>query len=273
MSLDPTSFRARYGPRALILGGSEGIGRAFAETLAAAGLDLVLIARRPAPLAQAAAALAATHPVRIRTRALDLSAADAADAVSELARNAEIGLLVCNAGATHGAARFLDQPPAHALALTRLNCLTPLAALHGALGSMRARGRGGAIVVSSLSGLGGSGYLATYAAAKSFLITLCEGLNWELAPAGVDVLCAVAGLTDTPAMRASGLSYAAAEAAGFTALDAASVARGALEALGRTSVWYAGGAAGAAALRALPREQLTLAMTQAAATLYNLPAR
>jgi uncharacterized protein len=273
MNLSPESFRARYGPTALILGGSEGIGREFATQLAAAGLELVLIARRPGPLAQAAAELTAAYGVRVTTCGLDLTSAAAGAALSRLLEQHETGLVVCNAGATHGVGLFLERPLEHALALTRLNCLTPLSCLHPALAHMRARGRGGAIVMSSMSGLGGSGYLATYAAAKAFVIALCEGLHWELAPAGVDVLCAVAGLTDTPAMRASGLSYPAAAAAGFVAMDAAQVARGALAALGHASVWYAVGAEAAAGLRALPREQLMLAMTQAAAALYNLPPR
>ncbi|HTC16249.1 MAG TPA: SDR family NAD(P)-dependent oxidoreductase [Steroidobacteraceae bacterium] len=273
MSVATQTFRARYGPSALILGGSEGIGRAFAAQLAARGLDLLLIARRSEALQQAAAELQAAHGVRVSTLALDLSAGGAGARARELTAAHEIGLLICNAGATHGAGQFLDEPLEQALALAQLNCLTTLGFAHAALGAMRARGRGGMIAMSSMSGLGGSGYIAAYAAAKSFLMTLCEGLHAELAPAGVDVLCAVAGLTDTPAMRRSGLSFSAAAAAGFAAMDAAAVARGALEQLGRAALWYAPGDAAAQALRALPRAVVTESMTQAAAALYNLPRR
>jgi len=269
MSEQAQDFRARYGPTALVLGGSEGIGRAFAGQFAARGLDLVLIARRAGPLEAAAREIRAAHRVAVTIHAHDLAAPESAALAADVLAAHEVGLLVCNAGATHGAGAFVDEPLAKALALARLNCLAPLAFAHPALARMRARGHGGLIVVSSMSGLGGSGLIATYAAAKAFEIALCEGLDRELAPLGVDVLCAVAGLTDTPAMRRSGLSYAAAAAAGFVAMSAEDVARGALEQLGHAALWYAPGAAAAAALRAMSREQLTESMTQATAALYN----
>jgi short-subunit dehydrogenase len=45
---------ARYGPRAVIAGGCEGEGAEFAHQLAAAGINLVLIARKPEPLERTA---------------------------------------------------------------------------------------------------------------------------------------------------------------------------------------------------------------------------
>ena len=264
-------FRDRYGPTALVLGGSEGIGRELAGQLAALGLDLVLVARRMGPLEAAAQDIRAAHGVRVVTESMDLAAADVQGVAERLLAAHEVGLVVCNAGATHGVGRFVDEPLAKALALARLNCLTPLTFAHPALVAMRARGRGGLIIVSSMSGLAGSALIATYAAGKAFEIALCEGLHAELASAGVDVLCAVAGLTDTPAMRRSGLSFTAAAAAGFVAMSAAEVARGALEQLGRRPVWYAPGDAAAAAMRALTREQLAESMTRSTAGLYDFP--
>jgi uncharacterized protein len=268
--LDPKDFARNYGPTALVLGGSEGIGREFAVALAAAGLDLLLVARHAVSLADSAAHIRAAHAVTVTTYVRDLTAPGLESFAAELLEAHDVGLVICNAGATHGVAPFLAEPLEKALALVRLNCLAPLTFAHRSLTRRRGR-RAGLILVSSMSGLCGSGLLATYAASKAFQISLCEGLSWELAREGLDVLCAVAGLTDTPAMRRSGLSFAAAAAQGYIAMSAAQVAQGALAALGRTAVWYAVGEAAVDAMRALPRAQLTRVMSDASAALYPLP--
>jgi hypothetical protein len=46
MAFHPSAFLSSYGPWAVITGGSDGLGAEFASQIAAAGLDLVLIARR-----------------------------------------------------------------------------------------------------------------------------------------------------------------------------------------------------------------------------------
>ena len=56
--MEDAAFAARYGPCALIAGASEGTGASFARQLAAKGLNLILIARRTAPLEQLALEIA-----------------------------------------------------------------------------------------------------------------------------------------------------------------------------------------------------------------------
>ncbi len=85
------------GKRVLITGGSKGIGRASAEVLADEGCDLILVARDPDALDQAAGALRSRRQVNVRTIPADLSQ-DAM--VQQVAREAgEIDILVNNAGA------------------------------------------------------------------------------------------------------------------------------------------------------------------------------
>ena len=93
---------SRYGPWALIAGGSEGVGAAFAQQLGAAGINLVLVARSPGPLEEAAAAARALG-VEVRTVSVDLLKADSVDQVRRTTDGLDVGLLVFNAGAnTYG---------------------------------------------------------------------------------------------------------------------------------------------------------------------------
>jgi len=260
---------ARYGPWALIAGGSDGIGEAFARRLAAAGINLVLVARRSDVLAAAASALEAEHGVEVRTLALDLTAEGLEAAVAAVVADLEVGLLVYNAGAVHGAATFLDRSPAEARHLVDLNCTGPVVLAHLLGRPMRERHRGGMIFMTSMSALSGAAYVATYAATKSFDLVLAEGLWHELRPEGVDVLAVVAGATDTPAMRASiegfGQTMALAEPD--------DVAAAALAALGRGPVCVpdAANAEAAAYLRANDRVEIINMMSQATAAMYDLP--
>ena len=98
--------RARIWPSTdrspLVLGGSEGIGREFAAELAGAGLDLVLVARGGAALEAAAVEIRAQHKVAVTTLTQDLAVADLAPFIEQIVGAHDVGLVVCNAGATHG---------------------------------------------------------------------------------------------------------------------------------------------------------------------------
>jgi short-subunit dehydrogenase len=63
---------------------------------------------------------------------------------------------------------------------------------------MVGRGRGGIVLMSSMSGNVGSAQLAMYAASKAFALVLGDALWIELAPQGVDVLVVQPGSTRTP---------------------------------------------------------------------------
>lgn len=266
--MSATAFAERYGPRALVLGGSEGIGAAFADGLAAGGLDLTLVARRTAPLEAQADRLRAAHGVNVDVAAVDLAAPDIEHTAVTLMERHEYGLLVYNAGAAHGAGLFTERALAGELALVRLNCIATVAFVHQALVRMRQRRKGGVILVSSMAGLAGSGFLATYAAAKSFEIVLAEGLHWEHADMNIDVMCAIAAMTDTPAMRNSGMKFDAIP--GLTAMDSEEVAEGALAHLGHGPVWCAAGQTALDQARTEDRTRLIEAVSGMGAALFGL---
>lgn len=212
-----------YGRWAVVAGASEGLGRAFAEALAAAGHDLVLLARREELLEQVAEAIRSAHGVEVETAVVDLARPGLAETLAPLVER-EVGVLVYNAAyAPIGV--FLEQPLERLEQVVDVNVRGALTAVHVFAPSMKARGRGGIVLMASLAGLQGTPRLATYAATKAFTIALGEALWHELAP--VDVTVSIAGAVRTP-----GYEGAAREEAPGT-LDAAEVARQSLEALGR----------------------------------------
>jgi hypothetical protein len=192
------AFAEKYGPWALVAGASEGIGAAFATALAQRGVNLILVARRPEPLA----ALAAQLPVQTVQVVADLSTRDGLDTVFTAAQGVPVGLLVCNA-AYAPVSPFLELSPSRLETLLDLNCRAPLLLTRRFVADMVDRGSGGVIVMSSLAGMQGSPGLAGYAASKAFGAVLAESLWAELRGTGVDVLACVAGAVSTPGYHES----------------------------------------------------------------------
>jgi short-subunit dehydrogenase len=244
----PLVDRTRYGPWAVIAGGSEGVGAAMAELLADAGLHLVLVARRVEPL-EATAGACRAHGVEVRTLPLDLTASDAAARLLQATADVEVGLLVYNAGANTHSEEFLDGDLGAFQHVIDLNITTPLALVHHYGARMRTRGRGGILLVGSLAGYAGSVRHSVYGGVKAFGRTFVESLWVELRDSGVDVLELVLGVTRTPAMERVGLNF---DVPGMLVAEPADVAREGLAALPHGPVHVAGGNGETAARRSDP---------------------
>ena len=191
------NFTDKYGSTALIAGASEGIGAAFADSLAAEGFNLVLIARRAEPLQRLAAMISDRYKVRVTCLESDLSDEDAAEKVIESLNGQEVDFLVYNAALSH-IGPFLASPSQSHEQAARLNMITPTKLVHHFGGKMIERGRGAMVLMSSMAGFQGSGFLATYAATKAFSRILAESLWYEWKDNGVDIIACCAGATATP---------------------------------------------------------------------------
>lgn len=273
MPLSDQAYQQQYGPWALIAGASEGIGLAFADQLAAKGINLVLLSRSAVKLKDAAAILADKYDIEIKVVAADLTDENCLDTIRLQTDDVEIGMLIYNAGAVHGAELFHDEPIEKPLGLVNLNCRGPVLLAHHFGQGMRERKRGGMIFLSSLAALAGGSYIATYSATKAFDIIFPQSLWHELAPYNVNVLCLIAGATRTPAMASSGLDLSEQKEGGPAIMESADVATEGLSQITNGPVWIAGegNRATAEMLAAVPRKDLVEGMSMATADLYGKP--
>jgi short-subunit dehydrogenase len=197
-----TGFVERYGPWAVVAGASEGIGASFSKKLAARGINVVLVARRAAPLEELAAELRQQHGVEVKVQPLDLGSPDVAAEMSAATGDLDIGLMIYNAAYSPIGA-FLDIDVDEHFKAIDVNIHGPLRLSHHFGRRLVERGRGGIILMSSMSGFQGTAMIASYAASKAYDMVLAEGLWYELRRHGVDVLGCVAGATLTPSYESS----------------------------------------------------------------------
>lgn len=197
-------FKDRYGPVALVTGASSGIGKAFAEALAAMGLDLVLVARRLERLEELAATLRSEHGVQVKTCRIDLAEPTATQQMLEVTGPLDVGLVVSNAGFGMKGEHAANDP--HAMAdMLMVNCNVPMQLSHGFVSRLRRRGKGGIIFTSSIEGLMGCPYSTAYSSSKALVNALGEGLWAELHPEGIDVLTLCPGATESEAAAKQGI--------------------------------------------------------------------
>ena len=191
------TFKQKYGNTALVAGASEGMGAAFAHALAARGLDLVLIARRKEPLAVTADAIREKYAVEVQTVICDLALAEAWQQIVAAVGDKQVDFLVYNAALSYIGPYLATGLSTHQN-IAAVNMHGPMAFAHYFGGKMVERGKGGVVLMSSIAGFQGSGYLATYAATKAFNRVFAEGLWYEWKNKGVDVIACCAGATATP---------------------------------------------------------------------------
>ena len=190
-------LKKKYGPLAIIAGASEGMGAAFARALAAQGMNLIIVARRKKNLEALAEELIQKHHIEVETFSCDLSLPDATEQIKLLTTGRLINFMVYNAALSY-IGPFQDNPVTEHLRIAAVNMLTPIGLIHHFGNQMLKQGRGGIVLMSSLAGFQGSGFLATYAATKAFNRILAESLWYEWKSKGVDVIACCAGATATP---------------------------------------------------------------------------
>jgi short-subunit dehydrogenase len=190
-------LKKKYGNTALVAGSSEGLGAAYCHALAAEGFELVMIARGKEKLEAQAAEIRIKYKVKVTAIAADLADPDIIGIIQAQIGALNIDMLVYDAGMPY-IGPFTDAPLAKHLAIASVNMLGPLRLSYHFGSSMVERRRGAVILMTSISGFQGAGFLTTYSSTKAFNRQLAESLWYEWKDKGVDVIACCGGTIATP---------------------------------------------------------------------------
>jgi short-subunit dehydrogenase len=191
-------LQRKYGPTAVVIGASEGLGAAWADLLCSNGLEVVTIARRSAELEERKRELENKYQCKVSTVTLDLASDDVTSTMQSVFDTHSIGLVIYNA-AVFGMGKFTSSLDRQLTGIrVNVESLTRTVHAFATAKAMADRKSSGLIIMSSTLGDTGAAYVATYGATKAYNTILAQGLASEWKSNGLDVLACVAGPISTP---------------------------------------------------------------------------
>jgi short-subunit dehydrogenase len=227
----------KYGPWVLIAGAAEGIGEGFSNILAGMGFNLIMVDQNASTLNTKALSLLQNFPIEIKQMHLDLTDLSAVDRCMKMADETDCRLVVYVAAYSR-VKRFTDLNTNDLDTFIDLNCRALLHLVHQFSKRLISRKKtGGIVLISSLAGLIGPKYVATYAATKSFSIRLAEALSGEFREHGIDIIAGAIGTVMTPTYRQSNPSF---EKMKPPMMESEAVAKQILTNLGRKTIYIPG---------------------------------
>ena len=192
-------------PLAVVTGASSGIGKAYADRLAAQDHALLLVARRQDRLTEVAADLASRYGVPVDTLVADLEQpADLALLEQRLASE-PVAVLVNNAGAG-GLGPTAKSTADKMESLIRLNIVALTRLSQAALAGFRARGAGTLINIGSIIAFAPSKGGAVYSGSKAYVLNFTRSLQLEYADSGLRIQVVMPGPIRTEFFSSQGLN-------------------------------------------------------------------
>ncbi|WP_282783108.1 SDR family oxidoreductase [Nocardia sp. CC201C] len=173
------------GKGALVSGASRGIGHAVAAELLSRGASVLITARKPEPLEQAAEQLRALgHPGKVLAVAGNSgdAGARAEQVAAAVAEFGSLDILINNTGINPVYGALMDADLDAVRKIFDVNVVAALGYIQEAYKAWM-RDNGGAVVnLASVAGIRSTGVIAAYGASKAALIRLTEELAWQLGP-------------------------------------------------------------------------------------------
>jgi len=178
---------------AIVTGASSGIGKVYADRLAARGYNLVLVARREDRLQQIAADLQERFPVRAEVLVADLSRpVGVSTVIDRISSDASVSLLVNNAG--FSALKPLTQTPDDVItSMIALNVTALTALSKAALVDFKRKGAGTIINVGSGAGFAPYPGIPVYGSTKAYVYLFTQSLQSEVEGTAVRVQLVLPG--------------------------------------------------------------------------------
>ena len=194
------------GKTALITGASTGIGKEFAKLHAAAGGNLVLVARSADKLEALKKELEAQHDVDVAVLVKDLGDANAPQEIYDAMKTQGIGIdyLINNAG-FGGRGKFHERDWAEDLAMINLNVTALTALTRLFLPDFVARNSGRILNVSSTASLLPGPLQAVYYATKAYVTSFSNAVAEELHDTNITVTALLPGATESEFAKVSGM--------------------------------------------------------------------
>jgi len=189
------------GKRALVTGGSRGLGKAMARGFAECGAEVLICSRKAEELEAAAAEIGEGLETPVHWRVADLSTREGTDSIAAeaLALFGAVDILVNNAGIN--VPQPIDEIDDATWDRTvEINLTSVMRLTRALVPAMKAQRWGRVIHISSVLGVGSKPARNSYSATKAALTGLAKASALDLGPFGVTVNCIGPGpfLTDMP---------------------------------------------------------------------------
>lgn len=193
------NLREKYGEWGVILGATEGVGKAFCEKIAAGGMNVVMVGRREQMLNELGEQLKEKYGVEYKVVRADFSEADSAEKVFAATEGLDLGFMSYVA-CLHSFGKLQDTPWEKHEAMINVNVVTFMKCFYHYMKIFAAQDRGAIINVSSMTAIASSPWNGQYGAGKAYILKMTEAVAGEAEKTNVDVMCITLGTTLTPSL-------------------------------------------------------------------------
>ncbi|XP_059166786.1 very-long-chain 3-oxoacyl-CoA reductase-like [Physella acuta] len=183
----------KAGSWAVITGSTDGIGKAYAEQLAARGINVVLISRTLSRLTDMAKEIEEKYKVQTLIIAADFTQGNIYEDIKSKLQNLDISVLVNNVGMSYEYPEYFGDvdSPTFVQDMLHMNCTSVAKMTEIVLPCMLKKRCGYVINIGSSAGTNPVPFLALYSATKAFVSTFSNALQHEYGSKGITFQCIV----------------------------------------------------------------------------------